>query len=99
MISAGHDGIYIDVHVQPGARRSGVRGIHGERLKIAVTAPPEGGRANDATVEEIARVLEVRPSAIALVAGARSREKRFFVAGLDAQLAQRLIQKAIEGWV
>ncbi|HEX6286771.1 MAG TPA: DUF167 domain-containing protein [Acidimicrobiia bacterium] len=97
LISAGSDGVYIDVHVQPRARRPGVRGIHGDRLKIAVTEPPEGGRANKATVRLIARALEVKPGDVSLVAGARSRDKRLFVAGLNGHLAQRLIEKAIEG--
>lgn len=97
MISTGPDGVYIDVHLQPGARRSGVRGIHGRRLKISVTEPAEAGRANRAIVGEIAHVLGVRPGDVSVVSGARSRQKRLFVLGVSLDDARRLIEAALDG--
>ncbi|HXV71146.1 MAG TPA: DUF167 domain-containing protein [Acidimicrobiia bacterium] len=95
MISPGADGVYIDVHVRPRARRTGVRGVHNQRLKIAVSEPPENGRANSATVEAIAALLGVRPGDVSLVSGTRSREKRVFVSGLDVEGATRMVMAAV----
>ncbi len=49
------------------------------RLKVAVTAPPEDGKANTAIIEALAKWLGVRPGTIILTAGQASREKRFLV--------------------
>jgi uncharacterized protein (TIGR00251 family) len=62
--------------VQPGARRTQVIGLHGDRLKLAVQAPPAEGRANAAVIELIAGRLECRPSAVQIAAGENSRDKR-----------------------
>ena len=73
-------GFSIEVHVQPGARRSQVLGIHGDRLKVAVLAPPTDGRANAAVIQLIAERLDCRPSAVRVAAGACSRDKRLRIA-------------------
>ncbi len=73
------EGFLIDVHVQPGARRTVVIGPHGQRLKLAVQAPPLEGRANDAVIELLARRLGVRPSSVHVVGGKGSRDKRVHV--------------------
>ena len=67
----------ICVHAQPGARRTEVAGLHGESLKIRVAAPALEDRANEALAEFIAEKLGVARRDVALVSGARSREKRF----------------------
>lgn len=66
----------------PGASRNAVGGLVGDRLKVRVAAPPEGGRANDAIVELLADRLEVRRSAIQIVVGLASPEKVARIVGL-----------------
>jgi uncharacterized protein (TIGR00251 family) len=70
------EGFSVDVHVQPGARRSQVVGVHGDRLKVAVQAPPLEGRANAAVIKLIAKELDCRPSAVQIAGGEGSRDKR-----------------------
>ncbi len=70
----------LDIHLQPAARRAGIVGEHGGRLKIAVRAPAVDGRANAALLELLAGRLDLPASALRLVAGAGSREKRISVA-------------------
>lgn len=72
----------LTIRAQPGARRTGFAGFWNGLVKVAVTAPPEDGRANEALCDAIAELLGVRASAVTLVAGATSREKRFEI---DAQ--------------
>jgi uncharacterized protein (TIGR00251 family) len=86
-IAATPDGVLIRVHAQPGAARSRIAGTHGAALKIQVRARPVEGAANRALVDVLAEALAVRPAAITVVAGARGREKRLAVAGLDVAVA------------
>lgn len=76
----GSDSVSLSLYVQPGARRTAVVGLHGERLKIAVASPPVEGRANDALLEFLSRRLQLRRSALTLASGANSREKRITIA-------------------
>jgi uncharacterized protein (TIGR00251 family) len=69
------------VHVQPGAKRSAVAGLHGERLKIRIAAPALDGRANEALVAFVAGRLGVPKRIVSVVSGERSRDKLVAVAG------------------
>lgn len=68
------------VRAQPGARRRGLSGSSGTwngMLKLAVTAPPEDGRANDELTELVAELFGLKHHEVRLVAGEKSRAKRF----------------------
>jgi uncharacterized protein (TIGR00251 family) len=73
------DGVVLALHVQPGARRTAVVGTHGDRLKIAVVAPPAAGQANRALLEFLAGRLGVGSSRLEVMAGASGRAKRVLV--------------------
>lgn len=72
------------LRVQPGARRSRVVGTLGPAVKVAVTAPPEDGRANEEVCALIARLAGVRPRDVTVRIGGASRSKSVFVAGVRA---------------
>jgi uncharacterized protein (TIGR00251 family) len=76
----GADGWTLAVHVQPGAKRSAVAGLHGERLKIRIAAPALDGRANDALVAFMAEALGVPKRSVSIAAGERARDKLVAVA-------------------
>src|SRR5438093_535371 len=76
------DTVTLSVRVIPRAKRSEVVGAGGDSLKVYVTAPPEGGRANDALVAVLAEWLEVKRHQIEILAGASGRNKLVRVAGL-----------------
>ena len=81
-------GVTFDILVQPRASRARLGPLHGDRLKVAVTAPPVDGEANAAVIELVARALGVARSAVEVTAGASSRRKTLRVAGITlAQLA------------
>src|SRR5947208_9041479 len=85
------EGCVLPVRAQPGARKAGVKGEQAGMLKLAVTAPPEDGRANEALVELLREVLGVKRSQVELLSGATSREKKFLIRGLTRdELAARL---------
>lgn len=69
-------GTTIAVRVTPGARSTRIERAD-EGLRIWVTAPPDGGRANTAVTETLARALGVAKSRLILLRGATSRQKLF----------------------
>ncbi|HEX5134099.1 MAG TPA: DUF167 domain-containing protein [Thermoanaerobaculia bacterium] len=74
-------GIELRIKVVPGASRSEIVGILGNRLKVRVAAPPEAGKANRAVIELLRGWLGVREVEIA--SGASSPEKTVLVLGLS----------------
>jgi uncharacterized protein (TIGR00251 family) len=82
-ITEADGGVIVSVHVQPRSGVTGVRGRHGDALKIRVAAPPVDGRATEAARRALAEALAVSPAAVSLVSGEHSRQKRFRVEGLD----------------
>jgi uncharacterized protein (TIGR00251 family) len=79
------------VRVHPRARKDAITGIHGDALKLALTAPPVEGRANEAVIEFFADLLRLPRSSVTIAAGQTSRNKVVRVAGITAdELRQRL---------
>lgn len=67
--------ITLTLHVQPGAKRSEICGLHGEALKLKLAAPPIDGRANEALLKYIAELFRVPVRQVELRQGAQSRHK------------------------
>ena len=70
------------VRVQPRASRSAIEGVHGDALKVRLSAPPVDGAANEALVELLARALGISRRDVRVVAGATSRAKVIEVEGV-----------------
>lgn len=69
------DVLSLTLHVQPGAKRSEVAGLHGEALKLRLAAPPVEGKANEALMRFLAELFSVPLRNIELKQGAQSRHK------------------------
>ncbi|HZD22778.1 MAG TPA: DUF167 domain-containing protein [Acidimicrobiia bacterium] len=79
-------GVAVAVWVVPGSSRSVIDGEHGGRIKIRVSSPPEGGKAND----EVARLLtELLGGQVRLKSGMRGRSKVFEVFPADIHTVRR----------
>lgn len=81
---AGAD-VVLSLHIQPGAKKPEVAGLHGEALKIRLHAPPVDGKANDALIAFLAERLGVPKARVVLEAGQTSRSKRVRVVGVTAE--------------
>ena len=84
------------LRVQPNARRTALlmRMSSGE-WKVAVSAPPADGRANDAVVELVSDLLGVKRSQVTLVRGASARSKVVEVEGMSAGTAEARLAAAL----
>jgi uncharacterized protein (TIGR00251 family) len=92
-------GVRVRLRVAPKAKRSQFGGLADEpdgakALKIAVTAAPEGGKANDAVIALLAEEWGVAKSAISVVSGATGRRKLVEIRGAPQELLARL-----QGWL
>jgi uncharacterized protein (TIGR00251 family) len=80
--SAHDTGITIRLRVTPGARRSEVIDVSGDRLRVRIAAPAVEGKANAELQRFLARLFGVRRSAVSVVSGTRSRDKTISIAGV-----------------
>jgi uncharacterized protein (TIGR00251 family) len=90
-LTAHAQGTILPVRAQPGARRDAIVGVHADSLRVAVTAPPDKGRANAAIQALLAQALGCKPSQVGLLSGQTSRQKRFLVVGMPPEELQRRI--------
>jgi len=91
-ITSAAGGAAFPVYVVPRSSKDEISGRYGEAVKIRLTAPPVGGKANEALVEFLAKRLNVPKKKIEILSGASSRNKMVCVLGLTPQeLEARLI--------
>jgi len=83
-------GYILRLTVVPGAQRTQVVGLYGDRLKLRLAAPPEKGAANRELIDFLARSLNLPKSSLKLTLGARSRSKVVAVYDLSPDLLDRL---------
>ena len=81
----------LTLHVQPGAKKTEVAGVHGDALKIRLAAPPVDGKANAALIEYVAERLGLAKSAVSLKSGQTSRRKVLAVIDAPADTARLLL--------
>jgi hypothetical protein len=84
-------GVTFAVKVHPRGKKNAITGELGDALKLALTAPPIEGRANEACIEFLANLLKVPRSSVTIASGETSRRKVVRIAGLSAdEVRQRL---------
>ena len=84
-ITVNADAILFHVRVQPRASRDTIEGEHAGALKVRLAAPPVEGRANESLRHILAERLNVPLSAVRIVSGENSRNKRVAVAGITRE--------------
>jgi uncharacterized protein len=76
------EGIRLVLHVQPGASRSEVAGLHGDALKVRLGARAIEGAANRELIRYLAERLGIPRAALTLVAGEHGRRKTILARGI-----------------
>jgi hypothetical protein len=87
-ITATKTGVMLSVHACPRAAQDQVQGLYGNAVKIRLRAPPADGRANDALIALLSRILDVPARDLIIVAGHSSRRKRVAIAGVTEAVVQ-----------
>ncbi len=85
----------IALYIQPKGSKNKFCGIHGEEMKLAITAPPVGGKANKGVVQFLAKFLGVPKSAVSLKRGKQSRHKQLVVVGMSCDEVREKIENRI----
>lgn len=85
-------GVRLSVRVQPRASANEIVGLHGDALKVRLTAPPVEGAANRALVELLAGTFGIPVRAVTIVAGASSRTKVVELDGVTEERVSRLVE-------
>ncbi len=85
-------GATFQVKVHPRARKNAITGVVGVALKVALTAPPVEGRANEACIAFLANFLNVARSSVTIAAGESSRQKLIRIAGMRAAQVEQTLR-------
>lgn len=89
------DGASIAVRAQPGAKKEKIAGVHDGALKVAVTAPPEDGRANEALARFLAKTFGRKANQVSLLQGKTDRRKVFEIAGVSADELKAVVERVL----
>ena len=84
------------VKVAPAASRTRVVGVLGEALKVQLATAAEKGKANGALKQLLAKLLDVRPTAVRIVSGQHSPNKQLLIEGIDPQTLRRRLAQSLQ---
>jgi uncharacterized protein len=88
-------GVVLGVKAQAGARKTGILGEHNGLVRIAVSAAPEKGKANQAIIQLLAEALKVPKSSVEIAAGATSPQKRFLICGMSEAELRTILERLL----
>lgn len=94
MLQPHPQGTLLAVRASPGSRKQGVTGVHGSRLKVAVHAAPEKGKANQAILEVLAEAFKLKRSQVVLKSGETSQAKSVLLIGITPEQVQAMLTAA-----
>ncbi len=93
-MEARADGVLLRVKVQPKASRNAILGEQGGRIRIALTAPPVEGAANDSLVRFLADILDVRRQQIVIKGGEHARDKSLLVQNITVEQVNSVLGRS-----
>lgn len=75
----GEIGTLLLLYIQPGASKSGIRGLYQDRLKLSVQSPPIDGAANEAVIEFLSKIFKISKKNFHFLSGETSRQKNIWI--------------------
>jgi len=84
-------GVVLDVAAKPRSSREGVGPVQGDRLVVAVNAPPVDGKANEAVSRVLAETFGVPRSSVTIIRGETGRKKTVRIAGITAAAVAKIV--------
>ncbi|HGE6025204.1 TPA: DUF167 family protein YggU [Vibrio cholerae] len=70
------DDLLLRLYIQPKASRDSIVGLHGEELKVTITAPPIDGKANAHLSKFLAKQCKVAKGSVVIEKGELGRHKQ-----------------------
>lgn len=67
--------LLLRLYIQPKASRDGWAGLHGDELKLTITAPPVDGKANAHLIKWLAKQFQVAKGCVCIEKGEQGRHK------------------------
>ena len=92
-VTVSNGSVRFAVRVQPRASSTEVSGIHGDAVKVRLSAPPVDGAANDALVIFFAEVFNVPRRDVRIVAGESSRSKIVEIHGISERAVHDVVER------
>jgi len=89
-------GVTFAVKVHPRARKNAITGTVGDALKLALTAPPVDGKANQAVIEFFADLFQIPRSSVTIASGETSRNKVIRIAGVSRPVAEQRLAENLK---
>ena len=71
--------LLLKFHVQTRAKENKVAGLHGDKIKLKINAPPVDNKANQQIIDYIAKEFSVKQADVRLISGLRHRDKHIFI--------------------
>ncbi len=90
-----NSGVILSIRTQPSSSKNRIIGEYGGRLKLAVTAAPEKGKANKAVIELLADTLRIHASSVYIISGESSRDKKVLIEGLILEDLKSLLSQQV----
>lgn len=75
-VTVNDDGLVLRLYIQPKASRDSIVGLHGDEVKVAITAPPVDGQANSHLVKFLGKQFRVAKSQVVIEKGELGRHKQ-----------------------
>lgn len=92
--------LYLSLYLQPRASRDQFLGLHGNAVKLAITAPPVDGQANSHLIKYLAKQFKVAKGQVRIVRGELGRHKTVAIEAprqIPAEIAALLESGTREG--
>jgi uncharacterized protein (TIGR00251 family) len=89
-------GITFAIKVHPRARKNAITGMVGDALKLALTAPPVDGKANQAVIEFFAELFAIPRSSVTIASGETSRNKIVRIAGVSKEVTEQKLAENLK---
>lgn len=85
--------LLLSLYVQPRSTRNEIAGLHGDALKLRLTAPPVDGKANKAVIAFWAKCFKIPKSAVQIRSGQQSRIKKILLNGVEEGRVRSLLEQ------
>lgn len=85
--------LLLSLYVQPRGGQNAIAGLHGDAVKLRLSAPPVDGKANKAIITFFAKSLKIPKSAVTIKSGLQSRMKKILLTGVEEEQIRGLIEK------